>query len=474
MKTKMSKSINTLIILSTLSIIISCGQSPKRVESNDINNGSNTISYEYDDDIRHEMELYQNKHVKKWITYFASKDRERFQRFIERGMYYKEVIQTVLEEEELPYQLYYLPLIESGFNQRALSHAGAVGPWQFIKGTGRRYGLAVNRVVDERHDPIHSTEAATKYLKDLYNVFNSWELAIAAYNCGEIRVLRAIMKGRTRNFWELVDRKLLPRETRNYVPKFLAAAYVGENLEEFGFDTNAIAEVEKYPDLKLIEVPGGVRLAEVAKHFEVDRKELERINPALKYKRTPNWIRSYAVWLPRNDYTNVEEIQKKLSSNRQWGKLNSFPTRYKVRRGDSLIRIARKYKISLKRLKRINGIKGSRIYPGQKLTLRLDEYKGVVGKKVYFVKKNDFLGKIARRHGLSVSYLRRLNGLYSNRIYIGQKLDVTKGVRTFRYRVKRGDSLSRIARLYNTTAREIRRRNSLSSNNLFIGQMLRI
>lgn len=469
----MSKSFHSSVLLLLFCTMLSCGQAPKRVES-EKNSGSNTVSYEYDDDIRHEMDLYQNKHVKKWITYFASKDRDRFQRFIERGIYYKEVIQTVLEEEELPYQLYYLPLIESGFNQRALSHAGAVGPWQFIKGTGTRYGLAVNRVVDERHDPIHSTEAATKYLKDLYNVFNSWELAIAAYNCGEIRVLRAIMKGRTRDFWELVDRKLLPRETRNYVPKFLAAAYVGENLEKFGFDTSRLIKAKKYPDLKLIEVPGGVTLSEVAKHFEVDRDELEKINPALKYKRTPNWIKQYAVWLPRNDYTDVEGIQKKLASNRQWGKLNSFPTHYRVKRGDSLIRIANKYKISLKRLKRINNIRGSRIYPGQKLTLRLNEYKGVVGQKVYFVKKNDYLSRIARRHGLRTSYLKRLNGLHSNRIYIGQKLDVTKGVRTFRYRVKKGDSLSRIARLYNTTTREIKRRNSLSSTNLFIGQMLNI
>ncbi|MFG1486395.1 LysM peptidoglycan-binding domain-containing protein [Halobacteriovorax sp. RZ-2] len=473
------KKINSLNSIKYLSIIIlsitllSCA-SPEKESVGQAPAGSNTISYQDEDSIKHEMELYQNERVQKWINYFAVKDRVRFEQFIKKGMYYKEVIQTVLEEEELPYQLYYLPLIESGYNKTALSHAGAVGPWQFIKATGKRYGLAVNRVVDERRDPVHSTEAATKYLKDLYTVFNSWELAIAAYNCGELRVLRAIMKGRTRDFWELADRKLLPRETRNYVPKFLAAAYVGENLAKFGFDEEIIAESPTYPDLKLVEVPGGVHIKDVAKHFNIEREEIEKINPALKYKRTPNWIKQYAIWLPRKDYQNIKEIQNKLASSRQWGKLNSFPTHYRVRRGDSLTKISRRYKVSLNRLKRINNLKSSRIYPGQRLALRANEYKGVVGKKFYFVKKNDFLGRVARRYGLSVSYLRRLNGIHGNNIYVGQKLDVTKGVRVFHYRVKKGDNLTRIAKLYNTTTFQIRKRNSLRSSNLYIGQMLSI
>lgn len=145
-----------------------------------------------------------NEHVQRWITYFTERDRERFQRFLNRGQLYRDVVENVLEENDLPAELYYLAMIESGFRTDAHSHASAVGVWQFIPGTARRYGLRIDRYVDERRDPIRATEAAAKYLRDLYNVFGSWHLAMAAYNAGEIRVLRAVFKGRTRNFWELI------------------------------------------------------------------------------------------------------------------------------------------------------------------------------------------------------------------------------------------------------------------------------
>lgn len=418
---------------------------------------------------KHEFTTYKNSFVEKWINYFLKKDKVRFSKFIQRGAYYKELIQTVLEEEELPAILYYLPLIESGFKLNAYSRASAVGPWQFIKGTAKRYGLIVNSLVDERKDPVYSTEAAVKYLNDLYNVFNSWELALAAYNCGEIRVLRAIMKGKTRNFWELVEKKLLPRETRNYVPKFLAAAYIGENLSKYNLK---IDNQDTYPNIEVVEVPGGVSLKTISKHSGIPYDKLAKINPALKKKRTPGWQKKYDLWTYPEYKSKLNKSYKKIALNSQEEKKHFNPRIYRVKKGDSLIKIAKRHKISLNRLKRYNSIRGSRIFIGQVLKVRKSRYKKIVGKKVYFVKRNDFLGKVARKFDISVPYLKRLNGLLSNKLYVGQKLSVSKGITKFRYKVKRGDSLIKIAKLYKKSLNYIRNKNSMKNNRIYIGQIL--
>ena len=148
---------------------------------------------------------------------------------------YKEVVQTILSENGLPEDLYYLAFVESGFVVNAKSSASAQGVWQFMKGTAKQYGLVVDSYMDERNDPIRSTEAASKYLRKLYSAYNSWELAFAAYNAGEYRVLSSIMKAEDRDFWKLSDKKMLPKETRNYVPKILAARHVAKNWSRYGF-----------------------------------------------------------------------------------------------------------------------------------------------------------------------------------------------------------------------------------------------
>ena len=198
--------------------------------------------------------LEENKFVKVWIDYFTKYDRERLKRFLKRGQQFKEIVQNTLKENDLPQELYYLAMIESGYQNHARSSAQAVGVWQFISGTATRYGLKVDHFVDERKDPIRSTEAAAKYLRDLYNVFGSWHLAMAAYNAGEMRVLRAIFKARTRNFWELVESKALPRETSEYVPKFIAMSLIAENPEKYSLEIDD--NIVSYPSLKAVEVPG--------------------------------------------------------------------------------------------------------------------------------------------------------------------------------------------------------------------------
>jgi len=421
--------------------------------------------------INKDIKLYKNKYIEKWIKYFSEKDRERFQKFLQNGFYYKEVIQTTLAEDDLPFLLYYLPLIESGFNTVAHSSAGAVGPWQFIQGTAKRYGLGVNHFIDERRDPILSTEAAVKYLRDLFNVFHSWELALAAYNCGELRVLRAIMKGKTRDFWELVDKKLLPRETREYVPKFLAAAYVGENSVEYNFQINMN---NSFPDVELVDIPGGVSLLKLSKLIGEDFKTLVILNQSLKKKMTPSWVKDHPIWIKPKFTKKVKAFYSRLAKSRQWGKSQHFPSHYMVRRGDNLTTIARKFKVSVKRLKRLNNISRSKIFIGQKLWLSSKKYKRVKGEKFYFAKRNDSLSRIAGKYKLSVKYLKKLNGLHHSRIYVGQKLDVSKGVGRFKYIVKYGDSLNRIARLYRISVRTLKRKNSLKSSKIYKGQILNI
>lgn len=176
-----------------------------------------------------------NARVEKWIDYFTGRGRKHYQRYLERSEYFIPFIHPILRENKMPEDLVYLAMIESGFNNHAASHAAAVGPWQFISATGKRYGLMVNWWVDERRDTRKSTIAAAEYLKDLYKMFGSWELAAAGYNAGEAKVARAIRRYGTKDFWQISRQKFLKPETRDYVPKMFAAAIIGKNREQFGF-----------------------------------------------------------------------------------------------------------------------------------------------------------------------------------------------------------------------------------------------
>ena len=180
--------------------------------------------------IQEDIPMDMNEKVQRWIKYFTvKKNRAGYQRYINRGAKYKKLITHLMTEQNIPPEMFYLSMIESGFRVNAKSHASAVGLWQFMSATGRRYGLKVDKYTDERLDPHRSTIAAAMYLNDLHNVFDSWYLAMAAYNAGErINRMNAIMSGKTRNFWELAELKKLPPETMNYIPKFIARQQLGK------------------------------------------------------------------------------------------------------------------------------------------------------------------------------------------------------------------------------------------------------
>ena len=202
-----------------------------------------------------------NKAVDRWIDFFANKNHDAFQRFLDRGHPYKKMIVATLRDSGVPSELYYLAMIESGFVLQAHSSASAVGFWQFIPASGRRYGLRVDRFVDERRDPWRATVAASLYLADLNNVFNSWYLAMAAYNAGENRIMGAIMRGKTRDFWELVRLRVLPAETMDYIPKVLAAYIVGKDPAKFGF---RVPDAESHEAFVGVTVPSPINLAAIA------------------------------------------------------------------------------------------------------------------------------------------------------------------------------------------------------------------
>jgi membrane-bound lytic murein transglycosylase D len=369
-----------------------------------------------------------NSHVESWIEYFTEKDHARFQRFLDRGQNYRDVIETVLEENDLPAELYYLAMIESGYQTHAQSHASAVGVWQFIAGTGKRYGLRIDQHIDERRDPIRSTEAAAKYLRDLYNVFGSWDLAMAAYNTGEIRILRAIMKARTRNFWELVQLGVLPKETASYVPKFLAVIMIGKEPEKYGFRINS--STQPYPDLEAIEIPGSIKLQTLAEKTGVSFDILKKVNPHLLSYSTPPGPTPYEVWFPAGVSSKVAHARPQLikiaTQNRRLAAISKGATSktfHLVRRGESLSMIASKHRVSVGHLMRINNLKTTRVFVGTKLRTHAKSYS-ISNIVRYKVRSGDNLTIIARRFKTSPEQIKTSNKLKKNQIFIGQVLKI--------------------------------------------------
>ena len=367
------------------------------------------------------INILKTPEVQKWIDYFQKKDSKRFQRALNRGFFYEGVIKKALRENGLPSELYFLPVIESSYVSHAQSHAQAVGIWQFIKGTGKRYGLIVNRYVDERRDPLQSTEAAVKYLKDLYTVFHSWELVLAAYNCGEHRVLRAIMKGDSRDYWVLARKKLLPKETRNYVPKFMAAVIVGQGAKTFGLQDPRDLNLKKYPSMRRLRVPSSVSLAKLSQVLNIPLSLIRKMNTHLKAGHTPPGRKPYKVWVPQGAKLSARQYRDLKKSRIIKRHLTSIASRdyHVIKRGDTLTSIGRRYGRRVAHLKRLNGMTSSRLYPGQKLSL-----VSSVLSRFYQVRKGDNLTRIAGLFGVSIRYIKKKNNLRTSNIYIGQKLKI--------------------------------------------------
>ena len=228
-----------------------------------------------------------NQYVKKWLSHFSAEGNgyENMRRYLERSSRYLDLMGDIFEEEGLPRDLVYMSMVESGFYPYAKSSMGAVGYWQFIRQTGLHYGLQINSYVDERQDFVLSTQAASRYLKDLYDTFGGWHLSMAAYNCGEQRVKNAIRRHGNNNFWYLVKRRALPSETINYVPKVIAMREIALNPQNYGFFQLNYREPLEY---ELVSYRGPSSLSHIAQYLKVPHGELQGLNSKLKTDVVPD------------------------------------------------------------------------------------------------------------------------------------------------------------------------------------------
>jgi membrane-bound lytic murein transglycosylase D len=317
--------------------------------------------------------LEVNRLVLEWIDYFQGQGREHMERYLARSTRYLPMMKEVLRKEGLPEDLVYIALIESGFSPAATSSASAVGYWQFIRATGRTYGLQIDPYVDERRDFVRSTEAAAAYFKSLYNLFGSWYLAIASYNVGENRIKNVVMRYHTRDFWEMARNKKLPLETIHYIPKFLAARMIAKEPEKYGFSQIDYQPALDYSEIQLTQA---VDLKNMAKEMSIDYVDLKDLNPM--YRR--------GIAVDRNGKLTLR-VPKGSEEKATLAAANSIVTDrkvfavaddddvtfYRIRRGESISAVARKFHITTRRLRAINGFTSrTRLVAGKKIKVPND------------------------------------------------------------------------------------------------------
>jgi membrane-bound lytic murein transglycosylase D len=259
-----------------------------------------------------DLPVTYNDAVRKWILYFQTTGKKSFTRWLELSGKHVPAIQRQLNDAQLPLDLAYLAMIESGFSPFAISTANAVGPWQFIESTASRYGLTTKWWLDERKDFTKSTAAAIRYIKDLYDKFQSWYLVLASYNMGENGVERLIKKYRTNDFWKLAKQNVLPAETKEYVPKLMAAMLIAKAPGLYGFRDLNLETPSRY---EYFWAPGGTDLRDIADHLDVTRDYLRLLNPELVKSMVPRSIRSHKIRIPAGSKAAVSQY---LNSNGQF------------------------------------------------------------------------------------------------------------------------------------------------------------
>lgn len=394
--------------------------------------------------IQSDIPLTYNERVKSFIDYFTVRDREYTRMVIRRKDIYFPIFEKYLKKHNLPQDLKYLAIVESGLKPEARSRVGAVGLWQFMPSTGRMFGLNRDWYIDERQDPEKSTEAACKYLKQLYRMFGDWELALAAYNTGPGNVRKAIRRsGYKKSFWDIY--RYLPRETRSYVPQFVAIAYTLSYIDEH----NLREEIPEYlVEADTLMVSQFASLKVLAEQLNVCEEDLQRLNPELRRAAVPETAKNYPLRIPADladfiaantssllDSAGSETIKKQFIAKAQKSSGSTYgrtKMTYRVRRGDVLGKIAERHGVRLSDVRRWNNIRGSRIYAGQRLTLYVKSSNRAVASaartpvsagKVHLVQPGDSLWEISRKYqGLTVAKIKQLNNLRTNSIKPGQKL----------------------------------------------------
>lgn len=367
-----------------------------------------------------------NDSVENHLEYFKTRGRDSFQRWLDRSALYIPVMKDIFREKNLPEDLVYVAMIESGFNPYAVSWAKAVGPWQFMPATGKLYGLKIDWWIDERKDPIKSTMAAAEHLKDLHNLFGSWPLALASYNAGAGKVQRAVLRTRSDDFWDLKASRYIRKETKNYVPKYMAATIIAKNPGAYGFSITSIGPFKS--DEVVVGQSTDLRL--IARCADVTYEEIKELNPELKRWVTPPQYANYVLRIPtgRKDTFLANYAAIPAEQKIKW-------ERHMVKKGETLAVLARQYNTTPEALRDINGIKKDYVIPGKHILIPLDlnsktqdlSYLPInQGSKLqnilHRVRRGETLGVIARNNNVTVADIREWNKGLGKSVRAGQKI----------------------------------------------------
>ena len=358
-----------------------------------------------------------NEKVEMWINYFQGRGRVHMERYLARSTRYEAIMKKVLRDNKVPEDLFYIALIESGFSSSALSRASAVGYWQFIRGTGKRYKLTINQLLDDRRDPVLATQAAADYFKDLYGLLGSWYLSMAAYNVGEGRVIRAVKKYKTRDFWELArNKRALPKETDNYVPKYIAAKLIAKNPDKYGFDGIDYMPPIEF-DFLSFDQPVNMRL--MAERMNINYEDFKDLNPKYKGEIAPldNGALSLRIPPGTREAAMLAAKESSVATAEFIPDQNELQV-YKVKKGDTFSTLARKFKTSSAYIREINDFARKRkLKAGQRIFVPdrtpLQEKRPVVlakvGGRYYIVQSGDSLSSIAEKYKVTVEDLKKIN-----------------------------------------------------------------
>ena len=443
------------------------------------------------------LRLAYNSHVRGFIRLYSVDKRKLTSKILGlTGMYFP-LFEKKLRQYNIPTEMKYLAIVESALNPTAVSRANAKGLWQFIYGTGKMYGLESSAFVEDRFDPEKATVAACRHMRDLYNIYGDWFLVLAAYNSGAGNVNKAIRRsGGARDYWSIWPH--LPSETRGYVPAFIAVTYIMNYYREHNI--HPMEPVYSYTDIGAVRVSDVLAFNQVSEVIGIPVEDLQFLNPQFKLNLVPAAAGNpYYLKLPKKYVGKFSRKEKKIYAHKTRQGLDgaallakarevkaSAPSQQKknihvVRRGETLASIARTYRCYVSQLIRWNGLKSSKIYPGQKLKVfgkpATGSSRGSRGSSsmVYHkVRRGESLGLIAGKYGVSVGKLVSWNNLGRKRtIYPGQKLKLFAPTKI--HKVQRGESLTRIARKYGVSVSQLASWNNLGrKRTIYPGQRLKI
>lgn len=445
-----------------------------------------------------DIEMPYNQIVRSYIDMYVQRRRELVENMLGMSLYYMPIFEEALERKGLPLELKYLPVIESALNPDAVSRAGATGLWQFMLPTARGLGLEVNTLVDERRDPYASSEAAASYLKQLYEMYNDWSLAIAAYNCGPGNVNKAVRRSGINNpdFWSIYY--FLPQETRGYVPAFIAANYVMTYYNQHNISP-ALARKPIVTDS--IHINKRVHFQQIADVLSLPVEEIRVLNPQYRRDIIPGDVRPYALVLPGmqvHSYIMSEDSVLTHDGSRYSRRQVVEPTamnaesdeytsklvvkKHKVKRGETLSSIASKYGVTVADIKSWNGLKKNKISRGK--TLKIHTYERIPKPK------SEQVAEAASKVQDVAESVDSVSGVESKSVAVKEVAEekpkvvkeekkaktskAKKEPQYTRYKVRKGDTLSKISRRYGVTVEQIQRASGLKSTKLSIGQTLKI